>query len=143
MSFSTSLRFVIAANRQSRQVRLVHRQSVPIRGPSEEFEAKNVLTLCIRYKIDPQKLSDFEAYAKAWPETIGRCGGKLVGYYLPTKIAGPTDFALALIDFPDLSAYERYRDNLMTDREALENVRRADQAGCILVEDRAFLRRAS
>jgi hypothetical protein len=52
-----------------------------------------MITLCIRYTLDISKLPDFEDYACRFPEPIERCGGKLVGYYLPTKIAGPTNFA--------------------------------------------------
>jgi NIPSNAP protein len=100
-----------------------------------------MFTLSIRYTLDPNKLADFEAYAKALGPAVERCGGKMAGYYLPTKLAGPTNSALGLIDFPDLAAYERYREKLATDREAVEVVRRADAAGCILGEDRAFLRR--
>ncbi|MGI8771142.1 MAG: NIPSNAP family protein [Acidobacteriaceae bacterium] len=99
-------------------------------------------TLCIRYKLDAHKLADFEKYARNWPATIERCGGTLLGYFLPTKLAGPTDFGLALIDFPDLAAYEQYRDRLMQDPDAKANVAQADASGCILVEDRSFLERA-
>ena len=100
-----------------------------------------MITLCIRYTLDISKLADFEDYARRFPEPIERCGGKLVGYYLPTKIAGATNFALALIDFPSLAAYEIYRDNLLADADALENVRRMEKSGCVLIEDRSFLRR--
>ena len=99
-----------------------------------------MLTLCIRYTLDISKLADFEDYARRFPEPIERCGGKLVGYYLPTKIAGPTNFALALIDFPSLAAYEKYRDNLLADAAAVENVRRMEKSGCVLIEDRSILR---
>lgn len=98
-----------------------------------------MLTVCIRYTLDIHKLSDFEKYARNWPGPIRRCGGTLVGYFLPTKIAGPTNFALALINFPTLAAYEQYRDALMKDTEAAENVRFADQSGCILLEDRMVM----
>lgn len=100
-----------------------------------------MFTLCIRYKLDQHKLSDFEQYAKNWPAPIERCGGKLIGYFLPTKFAGATDLALALIDFPSLAAYEQYRERLINDPDASENVARANQSGCILVEDRSFLQR--
>jgi hypothetical protein len=96
-------------------------------------------TLYIRYKINPNKLSAFEEYARNWPKPIERCGGKLIGYFLPTKLAGPTDSALALIDFPSLAAYEEYRRRLMEDPEARQNVAHAERSGCILVEDRSFL----
>jgi hypothetical protein len=46
------------------------------------------------------------------PKPVGRCGGKFVSYYLPTKVAGPTNTALGLIDFPNLATYERYREKL-------------------------------
>jgi hypothetical protein len=64
-----------------------------------------MIKLCIRYTLDAEKLADFEAYARAVAAPIERCGGKLVGYYAPTKFAGPTS-ALSLIDFPSLAAYE-------------------------------------
>ena len=65
-----------------------------------------MITLGIRYTLDSSKLADFEAYARRFPEPIARCGGKLVGYDLPTKIAGPRNFALARIAFPSLARYE-------------------------------------
>jgi hypothetical protein len=99
-----------------------------------------MITLCIRYTLDISKLADFEDYARRFTEPIKRCGGNLIGYYLPTKIAGPTNFALALIDFPSLAAYETYRANLLSDADALENVRRMEKSGCVLIEDRSFLR---
>jgi hypothetical protein len=102
-----------------------------------------MMTLCIRYTLDATKLSDFEAYARALPEPVARCGGKFVGYYLPTKVAGPTNMAFGLIDFVDLGAYEEYRENLLSDAGAVECLRRAQAAGCILIEDRSFVRLAA
>ncbi len=98
-----------------------------------------MITLCIRYTLDQNKYKDFETYAKTWPEPIGRCGGELVGYFLPTKLAGATNFALALINFPDLNAYEQYRAALMSDSDAKANVARIEASGCILNEDRGFM----
>lgn len=100
-----------------------------------------MITLSIRYTIDANKLNDFEAYARRWPEPIRRCGGNLLGYFLPTKFAGPTNFALALIEFRDLAAYERYREALAKDPDAIANVAAAEAARCILIEDRSFLER--
>jgi hypothetical protein len=48
---------------------------------------------------------------------------------------------LALIDFPSLADYERYRERLAADAEAKQNFERVNKAGCILVESRSFLRR--
>ena len=100
-----------------------------------------MLTLCIRYTLDANKVGDFETYARGVAAPIERCGGKLVGYYTPTKLAGPPNSALSLIDFPSLAAYERYREALAADPEHLEVARRAGQAGVILVEDRSFVQR--
>ncbi len=100
-----------------------------------------MITLCIRYTLEASKLADFEAYARGLAQPIKRCGGEISGYYLPTKFAGPTNIALALIDFPSLAAYEQYRAKLATDAENTEVAKRAEQSGCILVEDRSFLTR--
>ena len=99
-----------------------------------------MIILAIRYTIDPNRLADFEVYVRELPSQIARSGGTFIGYYLPTKIAGPTNAALGLIGFNDLAAYERYREQLARDPEAAANVRRAEQSGCILNEDRAFVR---
>jgi hypothetical protein len=98
-----------------------------------------MITLCIQYQIDQNKLADFEAYARAWPEPIKRCGGDLIGYFLPTKLAGSTNTALALIRFKDLTAYQRYREALVKDPDAVANVKRIEASGCIFIENRSFL----
>lgn len=98
-----------------------------------------MITCCIRYTLDPHRIADFERYAQTWPPIIARCGGALVGYFLPKE--GPNNFALALIDFENLAAYERYRGALRADPEAQENFAHAQRTQCILVEDRCFLRR--
>ena len=100
-----------------------------------------MMTLCIRYTLDVNKLADFEAYAQSLRKPLERCGGTYVDYFLPTKIAGPTNTAFGLIDFPNLAAYEQYRARLLTDPDGVECLRRAEAAGCILNEDRAFVRR--
>ena len=100
-----------------------------------------MITLCIRYTLDANKVAGFEAYARALPAPIERCGGSFVAYYMPTKIAGPTNTAFGLIDFPDLASYERYREKLLSDADAVEALRKAEASGCILNEDRSFVRR--
>lgn len=98
-----------------------------------------MITLSIRYTIDARKRSDFEQYARALGGIIPRCGGDLVGYWLPTKFAGPTNIAIAMINFSSLAAYEEYRERLGKDPDNVENLRRAEETGCILVEDRTFM----
>lgn len=99
-----------------------------------------MITVCIRYTIDIQKTAEFEQYARNWPQPITRCGGELLGYFLPTKLAGPTNIAYAFINFPDLAAYERYREALVSDEAANQNVAFADGSRCIIIEDRSILR---
>jgi hypothetical protein len=98
-----------------------------------------MITMCIRYTLDLNKMEQFEKYARNWPEPIKRCGGELLGYFLPTKLAGPTNIALALISFPSLAAYEQYREALLRDPCAAANVAAVDASQAILIEDRSFL----
>jgi hypothetical protein len=100
-----------------------------------------MITLCIRYQIDHNKQRAFESYARSLPEAIERCGGDLIGYFLPTRFAGRTNEALALISFADLGSYESYRAALLKDPAAVESVAQVERAGCILGEDRGFLQR--
>src|SRR6202045_1162029 len=65
-------------------------------------------TLCIRYTLDPNKTAHFKAYVDAELAAIRRSGGKVVGYFLPTDFAGPTNLAYGLMDFSSLASYERY-----------------------------------
>lgn len=98
-----------------------------------------MLTCCIHYVLDPHRLPDFEDYASRWPPIVERHGGGLVGYFLPKE--GPNNVAYALIEFPSLADYERYRQALAADPEAQANFAHARDTRCILVETRSFLRR--
>jgi hypothetical protein len=82
-----------------------------------------MITCCIRYTLDPHRLEDFETYARNWPLIIERCGGKLIGYFLPKE--GANNFAIALIAFDSLATYETYRARLAEDRDAKANVAHA------------------
>jgi ribosomal protein S27AE len=42
-----------------------------------------MITCIIRYQLDPYKLTEFEAYARRWGQTIPRCGAELIGYFAP------------------------------------------------------------
>jgi len=97
------------------------------------------ITVFIRYRLDPFKLAEFEAYARRWHSIVPRCGGKLVGYWLPHE--GTNDIAYALISFESLAAYEAYRARLKADKEGAENFRYAMEARFIAAEERSFLRR--
>lgn len=65
-----------------------------------------------------------------------------MGYFLPKKgLGGADNIAMALIGFESLAAYEEYRTKLVADPEAQENLKFAEQSGCILVEDRSYFYR--
>jgi hypothetical protein len=97
------------------------------------------ITVFIRYRIDPFKLAQFEAYARRWLDIIPKCGGNLVGYWLPHE--GTNDVAYGLISFASLADYESYRSRLRDDEEGAANFRYAREERVILAEERSFLRR--
>jgi hypothetical protein len=95
------------------------------------------ITCVIRYQIDPFQRDGFKKYAENWGRIIPRCGGNLVGYFLPYE--GTNDVAWGLIAFESLSAYEDYRAWLRTDKEARENFAMAQSMHLILREERNFV----
>jgi len=100
-----------------------------------------MITLSIRYTLNPNKLSDFKAYADAEQEPIRRSGGKIVGYFLPTDFSGPTNEALGLIELPSLAAYEQYRKALADDPEHKKNVAQLEQSGVVMAMNRSMIQR--
>jgi hypothetical protein len=97
------------------------------------------VTVFIRYQIDPFKRALFEEYAKRWLTIIPRCGGDLIGYFMPHE--GTNNIASALISFDSLAAYEAYRARLRTDSEGMANFSFAEENKFILAEERTFLRK--
>jgi hypothetical protein len=95
------------------------------------------MTCVIRYQIDPFQRDGFKQYAANWGRIIPRCGGHLVGYFLPHE--GTNDVAWGLIAFDSLAAYETYRARLQSDPEALENLAMARTKRLILREERNFV----
>jgi len=97
------------------------------------------VTVFIRYQLDPFKRAQFEQYAKRWLSVIPRCGGDLIGYFVPHE--GTNNIAFALISFESLAAYERYRARLRDDDEGMANFAFAEEQKFILAEERTFLRK--
>lgn len=95
------------------------------------------ITCFIRYEIDPFQRDAFRAYAETWGRIIPRCGGHLLGYFLPHE--GSNDIAWGLISFPSLAAYEGYRARLKGDPEGRENFAFAQAKRFIQREERSFL----
>jgi hypothetical protein len=95
------------------------------------------ITCFIRYQIDPFQRDEFKQYAENWGRIIPRCGGHLVGYFLPYE--GTNDVAWGLISFASLASYEVYRARLRTDPEARANFAMAQSKRFILREERNFV----
>jgi len=96
-----------------------------------------VVTCFIRYEIDPFQRDAFAHYAANWGTIIPRCGGYLLGYFLPHE--GTNNIAWGLIGFDSLAAYEAYRTRLKSDPEARENFTAAQAKRFILREERTFV----
>jgi len=90
----------------------------------------------IRYQIDPFQIAAFRAYSENWGRIIPRCGGHLVGYFLPHE--GTNDVAWGLIAFQSLGTYEAYRARLKADAHGRENFAFAQAKRLIVREERTF-----
>jgi hypothetical protein len=95
------------------------------------------ITCFIRYQIDPFQRDAFKKYAENWGRIIPRCGGDLIGYFLPYE--GTNDVGWGLIAFDSLASYEAYRKRLKADPEARENFAMAQSKRFILREERNFV----
>jgi hypothetical protein len=95
------------------------------------------VTCVIRYEIDPFQRDGFKKYAENWGRIIPRCGGHLVGYFLPHE--GTNYVGWGLIAFDSLASYESYRARLKSDPEARENFAMAQTKRIILREERNFV----
>src|SRR5436189_3113273 len=91
----------------------------------------------IRYQIDPFQRDAFVEYAANWGRIIPRCGGQLIGYFVPHE--GTNDVAWGLIAFDSLASYETYRTRLKEDPESRENFAMAEAKRLILREERTFV----
>lgn len=105
---------------------------------SSPTQGKPMTIMCvIRYQIDPFQREAFKKYAENWGRIIPRCGGHLVGYFLPHE--GTNDIAWGLIAFESLCAYEVYRARLKSDPEGRDNFATSQAKRFILREERNFV----
>lgn len=105
--------------------------------PPPFTKGPGMIVCVIRYQIDPFQRDAFKAYADRWGTVIPRCGGHLVGYFLPYE--GTNDIGWGLIAFDSLAAYERYKGRLKIDPDAKENFTAAQTKRFILREERNFV----
>jgi len=121
-----------------REMLLALGAAVPISAVASTMGGTSVKIACfIRYQIDPFQREAFRKYAENWGHIIPRCGGQLIGYFLPDE--GTNDIAWGLIAFESLAAYEAYRARLKLDSEARENFALAQSKRLVLREERTFL----
>lgn len=96
------------------------------------------VSILIRYKIDKEKISDFEQYGRMWIPLVNKLGGKHQGYFLPSE--GADTIAYSLFTFPSLAAYEEYRIAIFSDSECAKAFEFAKATKCYLESERTFLR---
>ncbi len=96
-----------------------------------------MIVCIIRYQIDPFQRDAFKEYARNWGRIIPRCGGHLVGYFLPWQ--GTNDVGWGLIAFDTLASYEEYQARLHADPQACKNFGMALAKRLILREERNFV----
>ncbi len=99
---------------------------------------EKMITCYLRYIIDPNKLEEFEHYAKLWIPLVAKFGGTHHGYFLPSE--GANNIAFALFSFPSLAEYEQYRADSFKDKECSEAFAYAKETDCIVSYERSFLR---
>lgn len=96
-----------------------------------------MITIHLRYEIDPDKLDEFTEYGRTWIRLVNRLGGIHHGYFLPSE--GDSDEAFALFTFPSLAEYEAYRTASRTDEECIAAFQFASDTKCIRRYERRFL----
>lgn len=114
---------------------VISERHIPMK-PRERGPAMKIACF-IRYQIDPFRRDGFRMYAENWGHIIPRCGGDLIGYFLPHE--GTNDIAWGLIACESLAAYERYRARLSADPEARDNFQMAQSKRLVLREERTFV----
>jgi len=105
--------------------------------PAKEGTGHMSIACFIRYQIDPFQREVFQKYAATWHTIIPRCGGRLIGYFLPLE--GTNDIGWGLIAFESLAAYESYRARLRQDPDARANFAYSQSKRFVLREERTFL----
>jgi hypothetical protein len=96
------------------------------------------ITCIIRYQIDPFQRDDFERRAEHLGRIIPRCGGHLIGYFMPQE--GTNDVAWGLFALDSLAAYEAYRARLRDDADLTCEDAMVRSKGLILREGRNFVK---
>ncbi|MGH1440306.1 MAG: NIPSNAP family protein [Cellvibrionaceae bacterium] len=97
-----------------------------------------MITCYLKYIIDPDKIQEFEHYAKLWIPLVNKFGGQHHGYFLPSE--GANNIALALFSFPSLAEYEQYRNDSFKDADCMAAFDYAKATQCVLSYERSFFK---
>lgn len=97
-----------------------------------------MITCHLRYILDPDKLAEFETYARMWIPLVARFGGQHHGYLLPSE--GASNIALASFSFESLAAYEQYRIAAAGDADCQAAMDYYRRTKCFLSYERTFFR---
>lgn len=97
-----------------------------------------MITCHLRYVLDPDRLAEFETYARMWIPLVARFGGQHHGYLLPSE--GASNIALASFSFESLAAYEQYRIAAAQDADCQAAMDYYRQTKCFLSYERTFFR---
>ena len=97
-----------------------------------------MITCYVSYELNPNKIAQFEEYARMWIPLVEKFGGIHHGYYLPHESAN--DMAICSFSFPSLADYEIYRTDSLTDEGCQKAFAFAKNMDCIRRYDRHFLR---
>lgn len=97
-----------------------------------------MITCHLRYVLDPERLAEFETYARMWIPLVAKFGGQHHGYLLPSE--GASNIALASFSFESFAAYEQYRIAAAKDAECQAAMEYYRQTKCFLSYERTFFR---
>lgn len=115
------------------------RGAQPPSARPHDLGSRHMNIVCIiRYEIDPYQRDAFKEYAERWGPVIPRCGGSLLGYFLPWQGTNYVGWGI-IGGFDSLAAYERYQMRLRADADALANFKFAADRRFIIHEERNFV----
>jgi hypothetical protein len=112
-------------------------QRTPQLAHDTQSQKMNIICI-IRYEIDPYQKESFREYAARWGAIIPRCGGTLIGYFLPWQGTNYVGWGL-IGGFDSLASYERYQERLHRDPDAMANFKLAGERRFIVHEERTFV----
>ncbi len=97
-----------------------------------------MVTCFLKYQINPDKIKEFEYYAKLWIDLVNEMGGLHHGYLIPYE--GPNNIAYCSFSFPSLAAYEEYRGKISESPGCQIATKYYEKTKCFLSFERNFFR---